>query len=76
MSRKHIRGVINKFVDNLCHFFNNPPMEIMFDYKTVWLISYELGKNFSDIFRNVLAIVAMGTDSTAGQNRSVNATNI
>ena len=37
-----LRGVINKFVDNVCHFFNNPPMVLMFANKIVWLMCYKL----------------------------------
>ena len=57
----HVRAVINKFVDNLCHFFKNPPMEIMFAHKIVSRICYKLEKYFSYFSKSTRVIVAMAT---------------
>ena len=35
----YVRGVINKFVNNVCHFSNNPPLEIMFTNQGAWSLS-------------------------------------
>ena len=56
-----VRGVINKFVDNVSRFFSNTPMEMIFANNIVWLICYKLRKHFSDIFRKLLVMVAMVT---------------
>ena len=53
LTQSSVRGVINKFVHNVCHFFNKPPVEILFANKIVWLICYKLGKYFSNAFRNI-----------------------
>ena len=61
--------MINKFVDNVCHFLNNPPMEILFANKIVWLICYKLGDYFA-IPSERFVIVAMVTYGCRKRGRS------
>ena len=63
-------GVINKFVDNLCHFLNNPKMKNIFACKITSLTCYKLQKYFSDIFTNMRVIIAMVTSGCRWRGRS------
>ena len=69
--------MINKFVDNVCHFFNNLPMEKICAYRIVWL-NICIEKYFSNIFGKwelQLLWLRMGADSGAAQNVRLSAIN-
>ena len=57
-------------MDNLCYFFKNPPMQIMFANKIVLLLCYKLEKYFSYLSKHTRVIVAIATYRSELRGRS------
>ena len=49
MSHVKIRGAINKFVENVCHLFDNQPVQMIFANNILCLVCLKLETHFSYI---------------------------